>query len=49
MGWEETGLPSDGKYLADEMSTRYNVPTATRWFGLELGGMKAPRDDDDDD
>lgn len=48
MGWEEAGLPSDGRYLADEMSTRYNVPTATRWFGLELGGMKAPRDDEYD-
>jgi len=48
MGWEEAGLPSDGKYLANEMSTRYNVPTATRWFGLEFGGMKAPRDDDDE-
>lgn len=49
LGWEEAGLPSDGAYLASEMSERYQVPTATRWFGLELGGMRAPADDDDED
>ena len=48
MGWEEAGLPTDGASLASEMNTLYKVPTATRWFGLELGGMKAPRDDEYD-
>ena len=30
------------------MMARYKVPTAKRMFGLELGGMKVPSDDDDD-
>lgn len=45
LGWEEAGLPTDGKKLDAEMSERYGVPTATRWFGLELGGMRVPDDD----
>lgn len=48
MGWEQAGLPSDGEYLANEMKTLYDVPTATRWFGIQLGGGKAPGYDDDD-
>ena len=49
LGWEEAGLPSDGAELASEMSDRYKVPTATRWFGLELCGMRVPGDDEYDD
>lgn len=48
LGWEEAGLPTDGKALDREMMERYRVPTAKRIFGLELGGMRAPSDDDDD-
>lgn len=47
LGWAEAGLPTDGKGLATEMMARYSVPTATRWFGLELGGMKVPEEYDD--
>jgi len=49
MGWEEAGLPSDGRYLDQQMHERYKVPTVTRWFGLELGGMRVPADDEGDD
>jgi len=49
LGWAEAGLPSDGAALASEMSDRYKVPTANRWFGLELGGMRVPLDDEYDD
>ena len=48
LGWEEAGLPTDGEGLADEMSQRYGVPTAKRWFGLELGGMRVDEDVDTD-
>ena len=48
LSWEEAGLPTDSAYLADEMSARYKVPTARRIFGLELGGSRAPSEDDDD-
>lgn len=48
LGWEEAGLPADGQALDKEMMARYKVPTAKRIFGLELGGMRAPSDDDDD-
>ena len=47
LGWTEAGLPTDGKSLDAEMMARYKVPTATRWFGLELGGMKVPEEYDD--
>jgi len=49
LGWEEAGLPSDGAALATEMSDRYKVPTAKRWFGIELGGSRVPSDDEYDD
>lgn len=48
LGWEEAGLPTDGKALDKEMMARYKVPTAKRIFGLELGGMKPNYEDDDD-
>mmetsp|Transcript_5419 Transcript_5419/g.10655 ORF Transcript_5419/g.10655 Transcript_5419/m.10655 type:complete len:243 (-) Transcript_5419:80-808(-) len=48
LGWAEAGLPADGQALGEEMMARYRVPTAKRIFGLELGGMRAPSDDDDD-
>ena len=48
LGWGEAGLPADGQALDKEMMERYKVPTAKRIFGLELGGMRAPSDDDDD-
>lgn len=47
LGWEQAGLPSDGEYLANEMKTLYDVPTQTRWFGIQLGGGKVPSYDDD--
>ena len=47
LGWTEAGLPTDGKSLDAEMMARDKVPTATRWFGLELGGMKVPEEYDD--
>ena len=47
LGWEEAGLPVDGTSLSSEMSARYNVPTAKRWFGLELGGMRVPEEDEE--
>lgn len=46
LGWEEAGLPTDGEDLAADMQTRYGVPTAKRWFGIELGGMRVPEDDE---
>jgi hypothetical protein len=49
LGWEEAGLPSDGKDLGSEMSQRYGVPTAKRWFGLEMGGMRVLDDDEYND
>ena len=47
LGWEEAGLPVDGKALDAAMMERYKVPTAKRIFGLELGGMSVPEDYDD--
>jgi len=49
LGWEEVGLPADGKALDREMMARYNVPTAKRIFGLELGGMRVSEDDEDEE
>ena len=48
LGWAEAGLPTDGKALDREMMAQYKVPTAKRIFGLEMGGMRAPSDADDD-
>lgn len=46
LGWEEAGLPVDGPDLGRAMGDRYSVPTVTRWFGLELGGMRVPDEED---